>query len=98
MTALSHDATRPKQISEIETLSCFLKAVSGKKSQLVGFHSSKADIKILLQRAVARGFESEKFVNRPVKTWLWYDNFTSHNSVVDVELIEILGGAGSSNP
>ena len=93
-----HDATDPKQTSEIEILSCFLKAVGDKKPQLVGFNSAKADLKILVQRAVAKGVQAEKFAKRPEKPWLGDDYFDSRNSEAHVDLIEILGGYGSSNP
>ena len=98
LTALPHDATDPKQTSEIEILSCFLKAVGDKKPQLVGFNSAKADLKILVQRAVAKGVQAEKFAKRPEKPWLGDDYFDSRNSEAHVDLIEILGGYGSSNP
>ncbi|MEZ7853014.1 MAG: 3'-5' exonuclease [SAR324 cluster bacterium] len=98
LTALPHDATDPKQTSEMEILSCFLKAVGDKKPQLVGFNSAKADLKILVQRAVAKGIQAEKFAKRPEKPWLGDDYFDSRNSEAHVDLIEILGGYGSSNP
>ena len=98
LTALPHDVTDPKQTSESEILSCFLKAVGDKKPQLVGFNSAKADLKILVQRAVAKGIQAEKFAKRPEKPWLGDDYFDSRNSEAHVDLIEILGGYGSSNP
>ena len=98
LTALPHDATDPKQTSEMEILSCFLKAVGDKKPQLVGFNSAKADLKILVQRAVAKGIQAEKFAKRPEKPLLGDDYFDSRNSEAHVDLIEILGGYGSSNP
>jgi predicted PolB exonuclease-like 3'-5' exonuclease len=98
LTALPHDATDPKQTSEMEILSCFLKAVGDKKPQLVGFNSAKADLKILVQRAVAKGIQAEKFAKRPEKPWLGDDYFDSRNSEAHVDLIEIMGGYGSSNP
>ena len=98
LTALPHDATDPKQTSEMEILSCFLKAVGDKKPQLVGFNSAKADLKILVQRAVAKGVQAEKFAKLPEKPWLGDDYFDSRNSEAHVDLIEILGGYGSSNP
>ena len=60
LPALPHDVTHPKQISEIKIQSCFLKAVGDKKPQLVGFNSSKADMKILVQRAKTKGVQAEK--------------------------------------
>ena len=60
LRALPHDSTDPKQTSEAEILSRFLKAVGEKKPQLVGFNSAKADLKILVQRAVAKGVQAEK--------------------------------------
>ena len=98
LTALPHDAADPEHTSEAEILSRFLNAVGEKKPQLVGFNSSKADLKILLQRAVARGIQAAKFAKRPNKPWEGYDYFDARNSEAHIDLIEILGGYGKSNP
>ena len=65
---LPHDSTDPKQILEIEILSCFLKVFGYKKPQLVGLNSSKADMKILMQLSIAKGVQAEKFSKSPEKT------------------------------
>jgi predicted PolB exonuclease-like 3'-5' exonuclease len=98
LTALPHDAADPKQTTEYEILSRFLKAVGQKRPQLVGFNSAKADLKILLQRAVAKGVQAAKFAKRPEKPWLGYDYFDARNSEGHIDLIEILGSYGKSNP
>ncbi|MBT7811101.1 MAG: hypothetical protein HN550_07240, partial [Deltaproteobacteria bacterium] len=52
----------------------------------------------LLQRAVARGIQAAKFAKRPNKPWEGYDYFDARNSEAHIDLIEILGGYGKSNP
>ncbi|MDP6654728.1 MAG: 3'-5' exonuclease, partial [SAR324 cluster bacterium] len=98
LTALPHDSADPKQNAEAEILSRFLKAVGEIKPQLVGFNSAKADLKILVQRAVAKGVQAAKFAKRPDKPWDGYDYFVSRNNEGHVDLIEILGSYGKSNP
>ena len=98
LTALPHDITDPQQTTEAAILSRFLKAVGEKKPQLVGFNSAKADLKVLLQRAVANGIQAAKFAKRPNKPWEGYDYFDARNSEGHVDLIEILGSYGKSNP
>ena len=98
LTALPHDITDPQQTTEAAILSRFLNAVGEKKPQLVGFNSAKADLKVLLQRAVANGIQAAKFAKRPNKPWEGYDYFDARNSEGHVDLIEILGSYGKSNP
>ena len=98
LTALPHDSADPKQVAEAEILSRFLKAVGEIKPQLVGFNSAKADLKILVQRAVAKGVQAAKYAKRPDKPWDGYDYFVSRNNEGHVDLIEILGSYGKSNP
>ena len=98
LTALPHDSADPKQNGEAEILSRFLKAVGEIKPQLVGFNSAKSDLKILVQRAVAKGMQASKFAKRPDKPWEGYDYFISRNNEGHVDLIEILGSYGNSNP
>ncbi|HBL55959.1 MAG TPA: hypothetical protein DDZ36_08800, partial [Deltaproteobacteria bacterium] len=88
----------PQQTTEAAILSRFLNAVGEKKPQLVGFNSAKADLKVLLQRAVANGIQAAKFAKRPNKPWEGYDYFDARNSEGHVDLIEILGSYGKSNP
>ena len=98
LTALPHDITDPQQTTEAAILSRFLNAVGEKKPQLVGFNSAKADLNVLLQRAVANGIQAAKFAKRPNKPWEGYDYFDARNSEGHVDLIEILGSYGKSNP
>ena len=98
LMALPHNSADPKQNAEVEILLRFLKAVGEIKPQLVGFNSSKADLKIIVQRAVAKGVQATKFTKRPDKPWEGYDYFVSRNNEGHVELIEILGSYGKSNP
>ncbi|MBC8259572.1 MAG: 3'-5' exonuclease [SAR324 cluster bacterium] len=98
LTALPHDAADSEQAVEFEILSRFLNAVGEKRPQLVGYNSAKADMKILLQRAVANGVQAAKFAKRPNKPWEGADYFDSRNSEGHLDLIEILGGFGKANP
>ncbi|HIO60349.1 MAG TPA: hypothetical protein EYN39_00780 [Deltaproteobacteria bacterium] len=98
LTALPHEIADPQQTTEAAILSRFLNAVGEKKPQLVGFNSAKADLKVLLQRAVANGIQAAKFAKRPNKPWEGYDYFDARNSEGHVDLIEILGSYGKSNP
>ena len=97
LTALPHEIADPQQTTEAAILSRFLNAVGEKKPQLVGFNSAKADLKVLLQRAVANGIQAAKFAKRPNKPWEGYDYFDARNSEGHVDLIEILGSYGKSN-
>ena len=98
LTALPHEIADPQQTTEAAILSRFLNAVGEKKPQLVGFNSAKADLKVLLQRAVANGIQAAKFAKRPNKPWEGYDYFDARNSEGHVDLIELLGSYGKSNP
>lgn len=51
-----------------------------------------------MQLAVAKGVQVVKFAKCPEKPWLGDDYFDSRNSEAHVDLIEILGSDGSSNP
>jgi predicted PolB exonuclease-like 3'-5' exonuclease len=85
------------KISEAHILGTFLNAVGTHKPQLVGFNSQAADLKILIQRAVANGIQAEEFCRRPSKPWEGVDYF-ARASDWNVDLLEILGGWGKSTP
>jgi predicted PolB exonuclease-like 3'-5' exonuclease len=97
LTSLPHDVTDTAQTDEAAILSRFLNAVGDKKPQLVGFNSQRADLKILVQRALANGVQASKFAERPNKPWEgidYWDSGSDHN----VDLMGILGGYGKATP
>ena len=97
LTSLPHDVTDSAQTDEAAMLSRFLNAVGDKKPQLVGFNSLRADLKILVQRAVANGVQASKFAERPNKPWEgidYWDSKSDHN----VDLMGILGSYGKATP
>ncbi len=98
LTSLPHHPDDPKECAEAEIISKFLNAIGDKKPQLVGFNSQRSDLKILIQRAVAKGVRAPKFARRPEKPWEGVDYFDSKNSQYHVDLLEILGGYGKSTP
>ncbi len=97
LTSLPHDVTQPEQTQESEILSRFLQAVGQHQPQLVGFNSQRADLKILVQRAVANGLQARQFAQRPNKPWEGVDYWASGNDH-NVDLMSILGSFGKSTP
>lgn len=75
----------------------FLDAVGRRCPQLVGYNSSGADLKILIQRAVINGIAAESFCRRPDKPWEGVDYF-ARDSEWNIDLMRILGGWGKSTP
>ncbi len=67
LTLLPHDQLNTDEQQEVWMLSTFLEATGKKKPQLVGFNSQGADLKILVQRAVAKGVQAEGFARHPIK-------------------------------
>ena len=96
LTSLPHNVDDPKQTAEAEIISRFLNAVGNKKTQLVGFNSANADLKILVERATANTVQAAKFAKRPNKPREDYDYFEVRNSEGHVDLIKILGCFGNS--
>ena len=97
LTSLPHDVTDPEQVKESEILQRFLQAVGQHHPQLVGFNSQRADLKILVQRAVAQGLQASDFARRPNKPWEGPD-YWSTASDFNVDLMSILGSFGKSTP
>ena len=58
LTSLPHHPENPEEQQEAVILSTFLNAIGDKKPQLVGFNSQCADLKILVQRAVAKDVQA----------------------------------------
>jgi len=98
LTSLPHDVTDSAQTNEAAILSRFLNAVGDKKPQLVGFNSQRADLKILVQRAVASGVQAATFAERPNKPWEGIDYWDTNKSDHNIDLMGILGSYGKSTP
>ena len=84
-------------LAEAELLKRFLSAVGEAKPQLVGFNSQSADLKILLQRALAHRLHLPAFCKRPNKPWEGIDYFARDNDY-HVDLKEVLSAWGKSTP
>lgn len=85
------------ECGEGSMLKQFLDAVGRRCPQLVGYNSSGADLKILIQRAVINGIAAESFCRRPDKPWEGVDYF-ARDSEWNIDLMRILGGWGKSTP
>jgi len=84
----------PEQSLEKNVLGKFMHAIGQRQPQLVGFNSRNADLKILIQRAVANGLSFPGFCRRPEKPWEGVDYFARDNDC-HVDLMEILSGFGA---
>ena len=82
---------------EAKMLKQFLDAVGQRCPQLVGYNSSEADLRILVQRAVVNGISAESFCRRPDKPWEGVDYF-ARDSEWNIDLMRLLGGWGKSTP
>ncbi len=97
LLSLPRDIGDTEQTAEANILKTFLDAIGRSKPQLVGFNSISADLKILIQRAVANGIRSPEFCTRPDKPWEGPDYF-ARGSEWNIDLMEIVGGWGKSTP
>jgi len=95
--SLPRDSSDTGHIAEADIIGTFLDALGKRKPQLVGFNSSSADLKILVQRGVANGIRASDFCVRPEKPWEGEDYFSDYGEW-HVDLLKILGGWGKSNP
>ena len=75
----------------------FLGTLGKHKPQIVGYNSVSADLKILIQRGIAKGIEAGSFSKRPDKPWEGVDYF-SDRSDNNVDLMRIISGWGKSTP
>ena len=82
--------------TEAQIVGRFLDGVGKQKPQLVGFNSEAADLRILLQRALANGIQAADFARRPDKPWEGVDYFAGGDWHVD--LIDVIGGRGRARP
>jgi predicted PolB exonuclease-like 3'-5' exonuclease len=97
LLSLPRKTSDTTQASESHVLHVFLDALGSHCPQLVGYNSSDADLKILIQRAVVHGLAAERFCRRPDKPWEGVDYF-ARDSEWNVDLMRILGGWGKSTP
>lgn len=97
LLSLPRDVNDPAQVSEAAMIGTFLDAAGRLCPQLVGFNSSGADIKILLQRAVVHGLQAAQFCSRPDKPWEGVDYF-ARESEYNIDLMRVLGGWGKATP
>ncbi len=81
---------------ESHIVGVFLRGVGEKKPQVVGYNSVRADLKILVQRAIVNGLSIPDFARRPDKPWDGADYFSSA-SEWNVDMMQIVGG-GRSTP
>lgn len=95
--SLPTDAANPSLTSESNIIKTFLQNLAKRQAQLIGFNSLSADLKILIQRGVAKGIEAAQFCKRPNKPWEGIDYFSDFSDW-NIDLIKILGGWGKSTP
>jgi predicted PolB exonuclease-like 3'-5' exonuclease len=78
------------------TINAFLSMVGKRRPQLFSFNGRRADVPILLQRALTHGLELPQFAQRPNKPWEGVDYFDRysgwHVDLLDSPLME---GGGS---
>lgn len=87
--------TSEQNRSETRIVGDFLEAVGKNKPQVVGYNSVRADLKILIQRAVTNGLSVPLFAKRPDKPWEGADYFSDF-SEWNVDLMKIVGGNRST--
>lgn len=97
LLSMPRDVSDPDQAAEDAMIGRFLEAVGRVCPQLVGYNSSDADLKILLQRAVVNGLQAEGFCTRPDKPWEGVDYF-ARESEYNLDLMRIMGGWGRGMP
>ena len=97
LMALPHDPSNAEEVAEQHVVGTFLDALGKSRPQIVGFNSLHSDLKILIQRGMILGLSAPAFCERPAKPWEGIDYF-ARGSDFNVDLKEILGGWGLSNP
>ena len=86
----------PEEGDERRIVGAFLEGVGKHKPQVVGYNSVRADLKILVQRAVINGLSIPEFARRPDKPWEGADYFSAASDW-NVDMMQIVGG-GRSTP
>lgn len=80
---------------EAALLCTLLDAIGTHRPQLVGFNSRSADLHLLVQRGVARGLHAPGLCRQEARPYVGVNYFYRYGDF-HVDLMEILGGRGSS--
>ncbi|MFH2132965.1 MAG: 3'-5' exonuclease [bacterium] len=97
LLSLPREINDPEQCLESHIIDTFLNAIGKNKPQLVGYNSTRSDLKILIQRGIAKGIQAAEFCRRPAKPWEGVDYF-ARGSDYHIDLMEILGSWGKGSP
>ncbi len=87
--------TSEEKKKETHIIGTFLETVGKSKPQVVGYNSVRADLKILVQRAVTNGLSIPSFAKRPEKPWEGADYFSGFSDW-NVDMMNIVGGNRST--
>lgn len=93
--SIPHIGGPPEEREESRIITTFLEEVGKHKPQVVGYNSVRADLKILVQRAITNGLSIPQFARRPAKPWEGPDYF-SPASEWNVDMMQIVGGNRST--
>jgi len=97
LLSLPRNADSSEERSETHIIDTFLNAIGKNKPQLVGYNSANSDLKILVQRGIAKGIQAPGFCKRPEKPWEGVDYF-ARSSDYHIDLMEIVGKWGKGSP
>lgn len=97
LLSLPKNTDNPDQCNEAYIIDTFLNAIGKNRPQLVGYNSSGSDLKILIQRGIAKGIQASEFCRRPAKPWEGVDYF-ARSSDFHIDLLEIVGSWGKGSP
>ncbi len=97
LLSLPRDVGDTEQCSEACLIDTFLNAIGKNKPQLVGYNSVGSDLKILIQRGIAKGIQAPEFCSRPAKPWEGVDYF-ARGSDYQIDLMDIVGNWGRGSP
>ena len=97
LLSLPRNTDNPEERGETHIIDTFLNAIGKNRPQLVGYNSSRSDLKILVQRAISNGVQAPEFCRRPAKPWEGVDYF-ARSSDYHIDLMEIVGSWGKGSP
>lgn len=97
LLSIPRNTNDPEQCSEARIIDTFLSAIGKNKPQLVGYNSVGSDLKILVQRGIAKGVQAPDFCSRPAKPWEGIDYF-ARGSDYQIDLMDIVGSWGKGSP
>lgn len=81
------------ECSENYIIQRFLNGIGKNRPQLVGYNSSGADLRILIQRGITTGISAPGFCERPNKPWEGVDYFAKDNDY-NIDLMTVLSPWG----